>query len=66
MTDRPMLTPDEIAHRLNIKLRTAYEYLAPGGKLHHLRVQLGPKTIRVDPDRFEQFLKQGAPDHASS
>lgn len=55
----PLLTPKDIAERLQIKLRTAYEYLAPGGPLHHLRIELGPKTVRVDPEKFEKFLDDG-------
>lgn len=52
-----LLTPQQIAERLSVKLRTAYEYLAPGGPLHHLRIEIGPKTVRVDPQKFEKFIK---------
>lgn len=51
-----LLTPQDVADRLQIKLRTAYEYLAPGGPLYHLRIEIGPKTIRVNPKDFDQFL----------
>lgn len=62
----PLLTIGEVAVRLNIKRRTAYEYLAPGGPLHHLRIELGPKTIRVHPDELEKFIKKGQSAHAFS
>lgn len=66
MTDVPLLTPSEVAARLKIKTRTAYEYLAPGGPLHHLRIEFGPKTIRVHPDALEKFIQKGQPEHAPS
>ena len=53
----PLLTPQQIAERLQIKVRTAYDYLAPGGRLHHLRKDIGPKIIRVDPEAFENWIK---------
>lgn len=62
MTDtkpEPLLTPADIAARLKIKQRTVYDMLAPGGTLHHLRIELGPKTIRVRPQDFENFIQQG-------
>lgn len=65
MADK-LLTPQEIADRLQVKLRTAYEYLAPGGPLYHLRIELGPKTVRVDPQAFENYIKQGPAEHANS
>lgn len=61
-----LLTPQEIADRLQVKLRTAYEYLAPGGPLHHLRIEIGPKTIRVRPEDFENYIKQGPAEYANS
>lgn len=64
MSDQ-LLTPQEIADRLQIKLRTVYDYLAPGGPLHHLRIELGPKTIRVNPEDFENYIKQGTAEHAT-
>lgn len=66
MTPEPLLTPQDVADRLNVKIRTAYEYLAPGGVLHHLRIDLGHKTIRIRRDALENFIKQGAPSHADS
>jgi excisionase family DNA binding protein len=64
MTTKPLLTPADVAVRLKVKLRTAYDMLAPGGKLHHLRIDLGHKTVRIDPDKLEQFIKEGAPYYA--
>ena len=52
-----LLTVEEVAERLDVKLRTAYDLLAPGGSLHHLRIELGPKTIRVNPEDFEAFIR---------
>lgn len=54
-----LLTPDQVAARLNIKLRLAYTMLAPGGQLHHLRIDLGRKSVRVDPARLEEYLAAG-------
>lgn len=51
-----LMTPEQVAKRLNVKLRTAYDMLAPGGTLHHLRISLGHKTIRVDPEKLEAHL----------
>jgi excisionase family DNA binding protein len=67
MSTDPLLTPQDVAERLNVKIRTAYDMLAPGGVLHHLRIDLGHKTIRVRRDALEQFIEQqGATAHASS
>lgn len=60
-----LITPEEVADRLVIQKRTAYQYLAPGGPLHHLRVKVGG-TIRVDADAFEQYLTQDAKAHAAT
>lgn len=65
MDTEPLLTPQDVADRLNVKIRTAYDMLAPGGKLHHLRIDLGHKTIRIRRDALENFIKQGA-SHAIS
>lgn len=62
----PLLTPADVATRLNVKLRTAYDMLSPGGSLHHLRVQLGSKTIRVRPQDLEQFIDKGPVEHVAS
>lgn len=53
---KELLTPQEVADRLRVKLRTAYDYLGPDGPLHHLRIELGPKTIRVDPRALEEWI----------
>lgn len=67
MTPDPLMTPQDLAERLNVKIRTAYDMLAPGGVLHHLRIDLGHKTIRIRRDALEQFIEQqGATVHASS
>lgn len=54
-----LLTPEEVAERLQVKPRTAYHYLAEGGPLHHLRIEVGPRTVRVDPAALEQFIASG-------
>jgi hypothetical protein len=51
-----LLTPKDIAARLNLKVRTVYEWLQPGGSLYELRLDLGPKIIRIDPVKFERWL----------
>lgn len=66
MTTQPLLTPSDVAARLKVKLRTAYDMLAPGGKLHHLRIDLGHKTVRVDAGKLEQFIGEGATKNANS
>lgn len=63
---RRLLKPQQVADRLNIELRTAYDMLAEGGALHHLRIQLGHKTLRVDPDALEHFIKTRPAANASS
>ncbi len=60
-----LLTPQEVADRLQVKLRTAYEYLAPGGPLYELRIEIGPKMVRVDPEAFENWINQRAGNNAS-
>lgn len=55
-----LLTPDQVAQRLNIKKRTVYEMLAEGGALHHLRIELGGKLLRVDPEKLEEHIRKGA------
>lgn len=52
----PTLTAVDIARRLRVKPRTAYDMLAPGGVLHHLRLPLGAGTVRVDAAEFEKYL----------
>lgn len=64
MTD--LLTPAEVAARLRIKPRTVYDLLAPGGSLHHLRLEIGPKTIRVRAADFEDYLDEKAARNAAS
>ena len=60
MTDK-LLTPQDIADRLQLQLRTVYGYLAPGGALHHLRIEIGPKIVRVKESAFNAHLdKAGA------
>lgn len=66
MDTEPLLTPQDVADRLNVKIRTAYDMLAPGGVLHHLRIDLGHRTIRIRRDALEAFIKRGAPSHATS
>lgn len=56
---KKLLTAHEVADRLSVPLRTAYDLLAVGGKLHHLRIELSPKVIRVDPDKLDAFLAAG-------
>jgi len=63
MDTEPLLTPQDVADRLNVKIRTAYDMLAPGGVLHHLRIDLGHKTIRVRRDALEEFIETS---HADS
>lgn len=58
MSDK-LLTPHQVAERLQIKIRTVYKYLSTGGPLHHLRIDVGPGTVRVHPEGFEKYLKQG-------
>lgn len=65
-TDRPLLTPVEVAERLRVKPRTVYDMLARGGPMAHLRIELGPKTIRVHPDALDAYLQQGAAADAAS
>ena len=55
----PLITPADVAARLNIKYRAALELLAPGGALNALRIDIGPKTIRVDPVALEQLISSG-------
>lgn len=57
-TKPPLLTIEQVAQRLNIKLRNAYELLAPGGRLHALRIQVSHKVVRVDADKLEEFLSR--------
>ena len=56
MPAEPLLTPQDVADRLNVKLRTAYDMLAPGGVIHHLRIDLGHRTIRVNRDALEAHI----------
>lgn len=55
-----LLTPEQVADRLNVKKRTVYEMLARGGALHHLRIELGGKLLRVDPAKLEEHIAKGA------
>lgn len=57
--NEPLLTPSDVAARLNISLRAVYDLLAPGGALYDLRVEIGHKTIRVRPAALDQFVASG-------
>ena len=57
MTPAPLLTPTDVASRLNVKVRAVYDKLAIGGDLHHLRIDIGSKSIRVEPDALEDFIR---------
>lgn len=61
----PLLTPADVAGRLNVSLRTAYDMLSPGGPMGHLRIKVSKKVVRVDPIAFEQYLKDKAGAHAT-
>lgn len=54
---KPLLTVEQVAERLNVKVRAAYELLAVGGRLAHLRIPISRKAVRVDPDKLEEFLR---------
>jgi hypothetical protein len=56
----PLLTPADIAARLNVSKRAAYDMLAPGGPLSHLRIKISTKVVRVNSDAFEAYLKEQA------
>ena len=67
MENAPLLTPAEVASRLNTTLRDVYDKLAHGGPLHHLRIDLGHRTVRVDAAALEEFLQSRRPTaHADS
>lgn len=51
-----LIPVSEVARRLHVCKHTAYQYLSPGGWLHHLRVPLGGRTIRVDRTAFENMV----------
>ena len=55
-----LLTPLDISERLQVRPRTVYDYLAEGGPLYHLRIEIGPRIVRVDPEAFEAWIKQNA------
>ena len=59
-----LLTPEQVAQRLNISTRAAYDLLAPGGRLHGVRIKLGRRIVRVDAADLEAYLQElkgGAP-----
>lgn len=49
------LTPQEVARRLGVSLRTVYAWLA-AGKLK--RVKLSRRAVRVRPEDFERFVAE--------
>lgn len=58
--DDELLTPSQVAERLKLSVKTVYLMLAPGGKLHELRIDLGPKAIRVRSAALDRYLSRGA------
>lgn len=64
MQSPPLLTPVQIAERLGVATRTAYDLLAKGGALHHLRIQISPKIVRVDAQAFDEYLQEKAAQNA--
>jgi excisionase family DNA binding protein len=57
MSEEPLLTPEQIAKRLQVKERTVYSWLRSG----QLRgVKLG-RLWRVRPADFEAFLERAVP-----
>lgn len=51
-----LLTPEQVAERLQLKRRTVLEMLAEGGVLSHLRIEITPKVIRVRAESLEAHL----------
>jgi len=49
------LTPQEIARRLGVSLRTVYAWLS-AGKLP--KVKLSRRAVRVRPEDFERFVAE--------
>ena len=56
--DAPLLTPEQVARRLNITLNTIYIWLRQG-RLPGVRIG---HRWRVRPEALDQFLQQGCPD----
>jgi len=55
-----LITVPEVAKRLGVKVRTAYALLDEGGAMGSLRINLGPKLVRVDPLQLEVWLANQA------
>lgn len=53
----PLLTVEQVATRLNVTVRAAYELLAEGGRLAHLKIKISHKAVRVDANKLEEFLR---------
>jgi len=51
-----LITVPEMAERLNIPVRTVYAMLEQGGPMESLRINIGPKLVRVDPMQLEVWL----------
>jgi excisionase family DNA binding protein len=66
MSTDTLLTPADVARRLNVRPRTAYDYLAPGGCLHHLRISVGPRTVRVRASDLDKYIDTAQRDDASA
>lgn len=62
MTDSDkLLTPEQVADRLQIRPQTVQRHLREGGRLHHLRIKpLGSKTIRVRESALNQYIESSA------
>lgn len=58
-TPPPLLTPRAVAERINVKPKQVYVMLAPGGVLHSLRIDLGPKMLRIDAQKLEELIAAG-------
>jgi excisionase family DNA binding protein len=56
----PLITVPEVAERLRIPVRTAYAMLDEGGAMGALRINIGPKLVRVDPMQLEVWLANQA------
>jgi excisionase family DNA binding protein len=52
-----LLTIAEVAGYLKVHVKTAEKMLAPGGRLHALRIQIASRTIRVSKSDLERHIR---------
>lgn len=57
MSNGTLLTADDVAARLAISTRSAYDLMAPGGALHPFAVRISRKVVRIAEQDLDAYIE---------